>query len=463
MDQTLESLVTFAVETKTSTIPSRALELTKRHLIDTVACGAGGLQSPMAAKLMRVTTGVDVAGGASVYGRPTLTTPELAGFVNGSLNRCLDFNDFGPSGHPSDMVAAQLALAESAGATGADLLRGIYVAYEVATALADAAPIRELPWDGGLYFSVGTAAGAAAVLGLERAAAANAISMALVPNIPLRATREDPSSEWRSSATAYACMAGAFAARLAREGVTAPSAPFEGPRGLFDTAIDPVAVDVGSMAGQSAIERGSLKLFPGCFQIQSGVHAALSLRAHLDPDEIDRVVVRTTPDTWLYVGGGRGDQRERWAPTSRESADHSLPYALANVLLDGGIDQSVYSESTLRGRRWAPLIARVSVVADPELGRGAAGLINATHVRIELTDGRVLSETSTFPYDEAGLCVATDADVRTKFDALTDGVLDAHASDALYRVLSIVDEVEHLDELTRLLRWFDVRTSGSAA
>jgi 2-methylcitrate dehydratase len=457
MDATLASMVAFVTETDLASIPPAAVALTKRHLIDSVACGAGAFRSPTADRIRAAVSGIEEAPGASAYGIAHRLAPEMAAFVNASLNRCLDYNDFGPSGHPSDMMPSQLALAESAGAGGADLIRGIHVAYEIATALADAAPIAEIDWDMGVYYAVAAAGGMASILGLGPEATANAISLAAVPNNPLRVTRSGPASEWRSAATAHACMSALFATRLARAGITGPPEPFEGRHGVFDTVLDAGPIVLGPMArgaAPGALERGALKKHSACFQAQSGVDAALRLSGQCDAADIERITVETSHGTWCYVGGGRGDREERWAPSTREAADHSLPYMVANVFLDGRIDLSTYAPDRLAERRWASLIERIEVRPDPELTDGPQRGMNPARVTVELVDGRVLSELSTFPYDARGRSVVSDDDVKEKFDVMTADVLSPGDAAALHDALTDLESLDDLGVVGRLLRSF---------
>jgi 2-methylcitrate dehydratase len=474
MDGTLRLMAEFASGAKLGTLSPAAVRLTKRHLIDAVACGAGAFAGPAPRKI-RSAIGPGTGSGASAYGITAPTLPEFAAFANASTNRYLDFNDFGPSGHPSDMMPAQLAMAESVGARGADVVRGVVVAYEVATALADAVPFTGIPFDVGLYYSAGAAAGMASIVGLDPEATANAISMAVVPSVPLRATRMSPVSEWRSSATALACMTAAFAARLARAGLTGPPDPFDGGGGVFDlVGRRPDAVPDPALASPSAVERGSLKRYQACFLAQSAIDAIRRIRAHprvqaalSDPApagaremtaRIGRVTVLTTHDTWWYVGGGAGDREEKWSPRTRETADHSIPYIAATLLLEGDVDFDSYAPDALEARAWDPLIRRVEVVEDPGLTAGPDAGLNPVRVTLELADGQEMSASSTFPYDESGRPTVSGTDVQEKFFELAGRVLASKEAEELYDLLDHLDALDDLDRLGFLLRSFSPRS-----
>ena len=78
---------------------------------------------------------------ATIIGTDRRTTADLATFANGAAFRYLDFNDtiLGRfSVHPSDHIAACLAVAEAEGASTRELITAIVIAYEVNCRLVDA-------------------------------------------------------------------------------------------------------------------------------------------------------------------------------------------------------------------------------------------------------------------------------------------------------------------------------------
>jgi 2-methylcitrate dehydratase len=164
--------------------------------------------------------------------------------------------------------------------------------------------------------------------------------------------------------------------------------------------------------------------------------------------------VQTSEGTWRYVGGGRGDRQQRWYPTTRESADHSLPYAIANLFLDGTVDASMYDPARMAGRAWAPLIERIEVEPDDGLTRGPLATLNPARVTVELTDGSVVTELSTYPWGEGGTTVVDATDVREKYDEMVGPVLPAPEAERLHEALSHLRELTDLEDVARHLRSF---------
>jgi len=87
--------------------------------------------------------------------------------------------------------------------------------------------------------------------------------------------------------------------------------------------------------------------------------------------------------------GGTGEDDEmgdRYDVTTRETADHSLPYTIAALALDGELYHDRYALDRIRASDIQDLLQRVIVAEVPELmALNAEGKIPA-HVEITTTD-----------------------------------------------------------------------------
>jgi 2-methylcitrate dehydratase len=347
MDGPVRAITEYAMALDFGSLPSRAVHATKRHLIDALACAVGALDARPVRIARSIAATASTTFGASVFACPRPTTPEYAAFANATAVRYLDYNDTGIGGHPSDMIAAVLAVAEPMHATGRDVIRAIFAEYEVVAACRRAGfRVRDRHVDQVLAV-LGSVVGAGIVLDLTRAQMANAISLAITPNIPMRVVRTGEISDWKGCATAHCGMAAVFAARLAKEGLTGPSKPFEGIAGLYDfLQIGPLNLEhLGlSSDGLSAVEATGFKAYPAEYSAQGPIDAVLALRPALELDAISAVEVRLHREGWQEIGGGQGDRREKWNPATRETADHSLPYLVARALADGEITRRSFTD-----------------------------------------------------------------------------------------------------------------------
>ena len=61
---------------------------------------------------------------------------------------------------------------------------------------------------------------------------------------------------------------------------------------------------------------------------------------------------------------------EKWAPRTRETADHSMPYIVAVALLDGSVDSGSFSDERLADPRVRSILDRTTLRMDLELDKG---------------------------------------------------------------------------------------------
>ena len=258
MDATLKQIVDFSYQLSYEQLPSVAIRECKRRVIDTFACALGGFNAEPSKMARAIARRVSSENPARVLGTPDHSSPELAAFANGVMIRYLDFNDATGSGggHPSDMFAALLAAAESAKTDGKTFITAAVAAYELYLGFFAAIQVRDRGWDHVLYTVLGAAAGVAKIMKLDRQRTANALSLALTPNMALEVARRGELSMWKGCAGANASRNAIFAAQLAAEGITAPDSVFEGENGVWTVAGKNVAASI-TRKGMSRTRRAT--------------------------------------------------------------------------------------------------------------------------------------------------------------------------------------------------------------
>ncbi|WP_016693540.1 MmgE/PrpD family protein [Rhodococcus rhodochrous] len=451
MDKLLTSLIDLVEAADFHALEPADVDAVVRHTIDTIGCGAGGFASAPATRSREVTRGTGGALTASVYGEPAKVLVDQAAFANTTADRYLDFNDFGISGHPSDMIPALFAMAEAAGGSGADLVTSIHLAYEIATHLAEAVPA-DGGWDQGLYCSLGIAAGQAKLLRLPPEQIGHALSLAVVPSIPLRVTRFGELSEWKAAATAHAAMTATFAVRLAAAGMTGPPDPFEGKDGLLER-VWPTFEPASARVSTSAIRRASLKRHPACYWAQVPIDLALALREQVRLTDVVSIEVETCVNAWRSIGGGRGDAAEKWRPPTRETADHSMPFLMGVALIDGQISDVAFTDERLTDRTLLSIVDRISVIERADLSVRAGRDGCPTAVTVTLADGTIASAEADVPRGHPDNPMS-DAEVMTKFETLASRALSPTHARALSSLLSGLPELSTVDEIAAIFRDF---------
>jgi 2-methylcitrate dehydratase len=362
--------------------------------------------------------------------------------------RFLDANDTyiaRGSGHPSDMLGALLAAAESQAASGKALLLATVAGYEVFGALADRISLRDRGWDQGVFIAPAAAAGAGLLLGLSATQMADALAIATTANVATRQTRAGDLAMWKGCATAAAAKAGLFAAQLAREGMTGPTAPFEGRHGLCEQVTGPF--DVGALTGGDrpfAIERTNFKFFAAEYHAQALLALALALREKIDVEAVEAIEVEIYAMAYSEIGS----EPAKWDPRTRETADHSLPYLLAVALQDGRITPASFEPRRYLDPALRPLMNRIRVAENPGFTlRFPQELVS--EIRVTTRSGQRLTERADYPKGHARNPM-TDADLETKFRDLSADVLGAAQVDAALRAFGHLEELDGVGALVDL-------------
>lgn len=438
-------LATYAAGLTFDKLTQEAVHEAKRRFLDSFATAIGAMPSDAAHIARRCALRVSSTPGASMLGGGR-SSVEWATFVNGLLIRYLDYNDTYLSkepAHPSDNLAAVLAVGEAVGAGGRDLITAAVLAYEIQCRFCDAASLRKHGVDHVTYGAISSAVAAGKLMNLDVSKLIHTIGIAGVCNVALRQTRSGELSEWKGCAFANAARNGVFAATLAGEGLTGPAPIFEGDLGFFRLvtreSFDPAPF--GGEFGNSdgfMINKTYIKYWPAEYHSQSAIDAAIQLRAQLGGDVSS--VTAITIDTFEASYNIIGKYPEAWAPKTRETADHSLPYCTAAALYDGDVTLATFDEAQFTDPERIRYTGMVTVNHDTSLDtRYPRGIPN--RVTLTLADGRKLSLEVEFPRGHAGNPM-TDAEVEAKFRRLAEPRYGKARAD------EIIDRCWNLEKLT---------------
>jgi 2-methylcitrate dehydratase len=415
-----ERLSDYALSVEYKQLDERVRLEAKKRLIDSLGCAIGAFrENPV--KVARGVVESSHSGNAStILGRDTKTSPDMATFVNGIMIRYFDYNDTYLSkepAHPSDNISACLAVGEREGASGKDLLAAMAVAYEVQCRLCDAADIRHRGWDHVCYGLVSSALAAGKLMGLPSEKLTHAVNISLNAHIAMRQVRAGELSEWKGASFANAARNAVFSAMLAGHGMTGPSPIFEGEMGFFKQVSGPFKLDVDGFGG----EKGSFKLadtyikyFPAEYHAQSAIWAALEARRKIGSmDRVSEVEVETHEAGYTILS----KDREKWAPSTKETADHSLPYMVGMALLRGDVNNSTYSAKNIADPKTLAFLKKIKVREDKELTAMYPKHI-ANRITLRLKDGRTVTEQVNDPKGHPNNPMSKE-EVERKFIGLT--------------------------------------------
>ena len=342
MDRTTELLSSYACNLTYEDLPPEVVHQVKRTVADTLGCAVGGYLSEPAKVARKLAGDVTSKTSARILGTYDRSSLDMAGFANGVMVRYLDCNDsyFSPGGgHPSDMIPAALAVGDSVEADGRTIITAIALAYEAFCRIADHVPDNQ--WDQGVLSVIGAACAAGKILGLDEEQMGHAISLAVVPNVPLRVTRMGELSMWKGCAAAAATRSGIFAAQLAAEGMTGPFEPFEGRKGLWEQAIG-YPIELDAMGGDDApfrITDTIFKFYPSQIHTQAPIDLAIQLHDRVEVSDVASIKIQS----YRSAVSSASTEPEKWDPQTRETADHSIPFLAAVGLRDGEVTPATFA------------------------------------------------------------------------------------------------------------------------
>jgi len=382
----------FVIGAGPADLTPRSGAMLKRNVLDSIACAVGSLDGELIATLREHTE--------QFGGRPTATlvggggtSVDQAAFFNAVLVRYPDLLDtyltVGGLCHPADNFGAVLAVAEHVGASGADFLLALAVAYEIQCRFSTAVPVMARGLNHALQLAMSVAAGSARLLGLDAEQTANAIAASAADNLSLAGVHAEPVSNWKGISPAITGMRAVYTTMLAGRGVTGPKSLFEGPHGLvqlFDQPIDFHTAD----RGLTAVEQTYLKQYCSLIHGQVIIDAVLAIRTenNLRGDDVARVNLEVFQGAYDFAGGGAyGDKDRAW---SKEQADYNLKYLSAVALLDGGVGPEQLETERVRRGDVQDLLARVAVKPAADLTADYPQR-TAARVHVVTRDGREFS------------------------------------------------------------------------
>src|ERR1700724_4928786 len=373
----------------------------RRRMVDSIGCAIGAWNEEPCKIARSVASEFSAKNGSTIIGAAYQAPPDWAAFATGCCIRYFDYNDTYLSkepAHPSDNISAALAVAESVGATGKELIAAIALAYEVQCRLCDAASIRARGWDHVTYGAFSTALAAARLMGLPPEKTRHAVNIAGVACAAMRQARVGELSHWKGVAFANAARHGVYSALLAQAGMTGPAPIFEGQMG-FEKELGVSLGNVGEKfkGAPAMILNTSIKYWPAEYHSQSAIEAALFLREQIDDVAQVKAMTIESHDASVDI---IGSEPEKWKPETRETADHSLPYITAMALIDGEVTEKQFQPERFTDPKVWKFLENVKVERNSELSALYPGAV-ANIVHVDLADGRRVSKRVDYPLGHA--------------------------------------------------------------
>lgn len=449
-DDLTDAVVATALGLELDAVPPVSAARGSAAVLDLLACAIAGTTEPGAAGVAGWVADLGGRPDATLWGASTRAPAALAALANGTASHALDYDDVAMTMiHPSAaVVPALLAVGETVGCSGRDLLAAYVAGFEVQTRICRA--INPEHYDRG-WHTMQTVGVLGATLALSRLLRVDQVVAARALGIAASSAggiRRNFGTTVKPLHAGHAAMHAVEAVQLARRGVTASEHVLTGPNGFLDVFCRPEAEAelLAAFALGAPLELAesgiAIKRFACCGAIHTALDSVEAMVAEdgLRPDRVERIECRVnpiSPNILIHHGARTGLEGK-----------FSVEYSIAVLLLTGRAGLAQYTDELAADLRLRDLMSRVDFVVDESLPVDLAFF--ATIVTATCTDGTVLRRRVDVQrgYPERPLRPEERFD---KVHDCCDPVLGRDRADRLIRAASALATLPHVGELTTLL------------
>jgi 2-methylcitrate dehydratase PrpD len=446
------TLAEFVAGLRYEDLPQSVVEQACRIVLDTVGCALSAWtedpeKSRIALELARL---YGSGGSASVVGAAGVKSqPAFAALANGILANAADNDDTHKRAllHTGSVVVPPaLAMAETRGLTGRELILALVAGYEVAVRVGMAVmPTHYRYWHStATNGTFGAAACAAKALGLDADGVQRALGLAGTQAAGLN-TFFESGDMTKSIHPGKAAFNGILSAQLAQLGATSPPAILEHAKGYlnaFSTEPKPHKLVEGLGTSWEILQNG-FKYFPSILASHSPIQATLAIvQKHVvDPAQIARI----TNETYNTVKTHFSNKDVSTVMAARVS----VPYCIAIAAIDRRLTQAQFAPTRINDPLVRAVLARTEVIADAELNKLYPDKFPA-RVSIHLKDGASFQETVLFPKGDPQDPLSA-AEIEAKFRDNAAALLGAVRAGELLQAINALPDAPNVGRLAALL------------
>jgi 2-methylcitrate dehydratase PrpD len=444
-----EQLASFVAHTRYEDLPEQVIHKAKRHIIDTFGAALAGTASVESHTVRKLLSG-NTEGSASVWGTPLMVNPRDGAFINGVAAHALELDDSGGCDHSGAVVlpAALSAIAHSnRPVSGREFITSIVLGYDVGRRVLEACGGYSLHngqgWHSTMTCGVfGAAVASARLLGLDSRQTSAAIGHAASFSGGLWGFIHDASQTKRMH-TGRAAEGGILAAMLAEQGITGPTQVFSDVWGGFFNAFahdtQQPEVLLAELGVNWKIMRCSIKPHASCRSTHAAVDATLDLTntSSFSWNQVKSVHVRLSSFVNNMCGG-----RDL---ANLASAQMSLPYAIAAVLVFGNASISSYLEAQRSDPRIAEVMSKIELNVDSSMSD-----LDEPEVTLLKSGESPQSKQVIIPLGDPQNPVS-DEQLLDKFHALAGMVLNDKSVNLIAKSVMQLEEITDVRVLVRIL------------
>lgn len=460
-------------------LPVQVVHDTKRLIVDTVGCALGARHYAAARMVAEVAAEMGGPGSgsapATVVGTTVRASPAATAAANMYLGNYLDADDTYLSfSHPGvAAVFPGLAFAESLGLSGEALITAIALGYEVGCRVGGALEFMRLTPTGDVdavpgclgWYGFIVAGAVGKLLDFAPAQYNNAFGLAgwtsPIETGQFFAPVLRPGKHMlKYSPVSSMGMTGVMAAQLAHKGFVGEHDIFDAPE-EFWRAFGTVGLSrqrlLAGLGETWQVSQTSFKPYSACRYGHPAIDLFTKLieRHALEPQEIDRVVVRTFERGVDWLG-------PTYAPETPSDLQFSIPMALGAAAHGSDLGPSWQHDESIHDPRHLAFARKVVIEGHPDSGQAIVEQMLATgrftripnEVQISAR-GKEFTESCEYAWGDpwSDDTRMTDDQVMDKYYTYAKAVLSADRVDQSLQVMFTLDKVSNVaEELTPLLQ-----------
>ncbi len=437
-------LAKYLVETGYDDLPKEVVDRAKELIINFIGVALDGSKAEVSQIVMNRIKSMEAKPEASVIGGSFKTTTALAAYVNGTSVHANELEAVGMCFNSGPTMAPSLALTETRGLSGKELIAGFVLGYDVQGRVINGTRtgIGNRGWIMPLNH-VGAAAASAKLTGLDADQAAAAIGTVLAEASGMQSSAGTLN---HYLAFSFPALNAVDAAAYAKEGLGGNPDVLDVKEGfcdffagLEDTDFVEMTKDLGKDFSTIIPPGTGIKKYPCCFVAHKAVDSFVELiQEHdIEYDDVDYVQVDTNEMVlgWLQYP----------EPGTVHHGRFSMPHIMATCLKNKGVwMDTMTGDGVAQDPEYIEAREKIKVVLNPEFAAGVtAGW--RTPVTVKMKDGKEYTR-----------------EVNPVKELDHDGVLDLHrkllkpylSEDKIQQSIDMVEDLENMDKIDPLLEIF---------
>ncbi|RPH93104.1 hypothetical protein EHM69_11215 [candidate division KSB1 bacterium] len=284
------------------------------------------------------------------------------------------------------------------------------------------------------------------MIGLNAEQLTHAVGISASHSMTLGCVTAGKLTMMKNTVDPMATQCGVQAALLAEKGYHGPAHVVDGKEGLVqclgpDWNLNRLTDGLGK---DWQIVVCGMKAFPTEALTHAPISGVLSLITEhgVKPEQVAQVEIDT-----LSKAADILSDPSKYNPTTRETADHSLPYCLAAAIVLGRVTPDVFSEEYLFHPQIRETLPKIKVRAEPSF-EAMFPKIQPCNVRISLTDGRKLAAHLEWPQGDYRSPMSEE-ELDRKVKSLTADKLSDAAHTALRDIVFRLENVPRISDLMK--------------